>query len=687
MEREAVVSKIVWGREGNPWKILRMSDGSSWKGDVGDVSPGMTLRAECGEPESNRYGLTYPVERLLGSAIEGEDAVEQWIAFRLPQVGPERARQIAETFGDSLWDVLLQAPERLTCIDGITTDRAAEIGQAYQKYQDEQRSVTRLLELGLRMDLAVKAHKYCAEVPMELEQLLQNDPYELDEVEGITFDVADGVAQRLEVRLDDPRRALAWTRSELRKDAQNGGHCYREYRDVAAGLLRFGLRGTAIRELIGNSDRLELSRDGSKVQLSRLARAEREVTRVAFELAAEGQRDAAVDAPDWLDDSQRAAVTGMAGSSIAVLTGGPGTGKTTCLKVVLDALESAGHEVGLCCPTGKAAKRLSEVVGRKASTVHRLLRANGRRSFEHHAGNPAPYSVIVCDEASMLDVELAAALFSAARGRLLLIGDVDQLPSVGPGQVLYDLIESGVVPVFRLNTTHRQKGESWVIDNAKEIINGRAPCLDETPDFDFIDGDTDDIISNAIELYRAESRFQVLTPEHKNGAGTVALNNALQHALNPASHDRYTDHIQTDNFKIYAGDKVLFTVNVPDLDLVNGDVGVVEQITVIDQKIRCTVQFDGHDVRHTLEGAHCRDLTLAYAMTVHKGQGSEWQFVAVVCDEAHKSLRRQLLYTAVTRTRGNLVLLGSREAVARAAARPRDTNRRTLLQQRLRGTE
>jgi len=368
------------------------------------------------------------------------------------------------------------------------------------------------------------------------------------------------------------------------------------------------------------------------------------------------------------------------------------SGKTHTLKSALDIVESRGERVALAAPTGKAAKRMSEVTGRPASTVHKLLEWSPE-GWRRGEGTPLDADVVVIDETSMLSIELAAALFDAIGDgtRLILVGDVDQLPPVDPGQPLADIICSGKVPVHRLTTTHRQSSKSWVIDNAKRIINGEVPSLESDGSFDFMPcKDSDMIVEVVVALQKKFPNVQVLTPEHKNGAGTVRLNNEIQAAVNPRCKDQWASFVESNGCRIFAGDRVIYTRN--QLGLVNGDIGVVEDVEVIGNRRVVTVRFVGVDNPEHAEGlfvlqdGNVRPLQLAYALTVHKFQGSQHPEVVVVADEAHWSFRRQLLYTAVTRTSDKLGIIGSREAVARAVAKPRDTNRRTRLVERIGGT-
>jgi exodeoxyribonuclease V alpha subunit len=451
-----------------------------------------------------------------------------------------------------------------------------------------------------------------------------------------------------------------------------------------------GAKPATVGDAIYHSQRVVLR--SREVLLRRIDQAERIVADRLLELAASAPVEPAAEPelPEYLDDSQHAACIGLLQGHVSVLTGGPGTGKTTTLKAALDAIEAEGARILLAAPTGKAAKRMAEVTGRPATTIHKLLGWTPD-GWKFNEENPVGADVVVVDETSMVDIELAASLMlGLGDARLIIVGDVDQLPPVGPGQPLQDVIASGAVPVYRLTKTHRQSGESWVVDNAGKIIAGTTPDLNPGGGFEHVAcADSESIIGAVLRLYRHDPDVQVLTPEHKKGAGTVALNLAVQRELNPESQDEWADHLKVQGYKIYAGDRVLYTKNSVDLGLVNGDMGRVVEVITRGDNTFAVIDFDGIDnPEHPkgyweLSGSQASPITLAYAMTVHKSQGSEWGHVVVVTDTAHWSLARRLFYTAVTRTSNLLTVVGAEEAITRACESNRNLSRRTLLRERL----
>lgn len=381
-----------------------------------------------------------------------------------------------------------------------------------------------------------------------------------------------------------------------------------------------------------------------------------------------------------LDPSQAAAVDLLCTARIGVVTGGPGTGKTTSLRAALERMRAKGERVELCAPTGKAAKRMTEATGQEARTIHRLLCYSHReRGFLHGANMPLDTDVVVADEASMIDVQLAAALIEAmpAHGRLLLVGDADQLPSVGPGQVLADLVASQVVPVARLTTVHRAAAESWVCRNAPRI-RAREPIeLEQTHDFRFIRCESPADVAQAVEaLATAGEVEQVLAPQKTGGCGTLALNTRLQARLNP---DTGQPRMRIEGGELRVGDRVIQVRNDYELSVFNGEVGVV----VSAGPSMLEVDFGDRMVPYGVGAADA--LRHAWALSVHKSQGSEFGWVVVVCHSSHAfMLAPRLIYTAVTRAKRGVVLVGDERGLEAARTRG-DVQRNSALVRRIRG--
>jgi len=404
--------------------------------------------------------------------------------------------------------------------------------------------------------------------------------------------------------------------------------------------------------------------------------------------------DRARFADDGLSEEQRSAIRMALTHPVSVLTGGPGTGKTTCLKALIAALETQGMTYALASPTGRAAKRLSEATGRQARTIHRLLEYSPVEGFKHDDEKPLDLDFLVVDEASMLDLLLTNSLLKAVRPgtRLLFVGDVDQLPSVGAGDVLRDLIDSQVVPVTRLSTIFRQAAHSKIITNAHLINQGKLPEFPKGgSEGDFFLFPAEDAATAAdwilkIVTERIPQKFgfdpihdiQVLAPIYRGPAGVAILNDRLQEKLNPAMPNKPERRLFGTVFRL--GDKVMQTQNNYDKDVYNGDIGFIQAMDVIEQSL--TVSFDGKLV--AFDWSEADQLTLAYVISVHKAQGSEFPVVVMpLVTQHYMMLQRNLLYTAITRARSLCVLSGSRRAISMAVRNNKVAHRHTALEWRL----
>jgi exodeoxyribonuclease V alpha subunit len=388
-----------------------------------------------------------------------------------------------------------------------------------------------------------------------------------------------------------------------------------------------------------------------------------------------------------LDISQERAVRLVCSARCGIVTGGPGTGKTTCLKTALDRLDAQGVRYELCAPTGKAAKRMNETTGRPARTIHRLLEFHPKFGFRRGETAPLDTDVVIVDESSMVDIELAAALLAAlGRARLILIGDADQLPPVGPGRPFGDLVDSGEVPTVRLQYQHRAGTESWIHVNAPRLLEGEMPALERRHDFVFVETPTAaEIMPMLVKLVtryvpkKIDAVTQVLIPQHGGVAGIEAANRALQQALNPRDDD--APYLPRKDYEIRLGDRVIQCQNDYDLEVFNGELG---DVVDVDNR-QVVVRLEGRgEVSYTLDQA--RGLQLAYALTVHRSQGSEFPWVIVVVHSTHSFiLNAQLVYTAITRARQGVILVGDRKGLRHALRASRQPKRHTTLIERLRG--
>ena len=738
--RKATVVRVLWQQPGNDYKILKMDDDLTWKGVVGEsVGKGTIIEAEgYMQPARNpSYPDDFQITRVLSILPYSKDGLKTWLMDRLPDIGDARAEELVKKFpGEQLFEVLANEPDRLTEIRGITAKRAAQIQEAYRHYAHERELIVELVTYGIDYLKAQKVAKVRG-----IREILEEDPFELVVLAGLSFGLVREFVLNPEnpyhMEAHDPRMVRAYAR-ELLVDAsegdfnlpvpelRDGGNCYVSKQQMLFMLNNYSghYSPDELREIVSSSKHI-VWLQGGYVLLAELDSAEGYVASVIQKKLYDSgptQVQLLGFEDTRLDDSQKLAASALTQLPIVVMTGGPGTGKTTTLKAALDSMRANGETVKLAAPTGKAAKRMTETTGRTAQTIHKLLEygpledEDGRilepleLGFKRNENNPIEADVVVLDECSMLDIMLASHLFAALGGaRIVLVGDEDQLPPVSAGQVLTDIMKKlpdgrHIVPTFRLMNTYRQSADSWVIDNAKRIIQGQIPSLKNQSDFQFIESPNKEGIVRAILSIYEESKakgqmseLQVLCPMKKAGVGasTFLINVEVQKRLNPKSQNPkgYPNVKSGDKYAIFEGDKVIFTKNNTDLGLVNGDTGFVESIHVPATDISETkllMKVDGmvnpkrDDGLYELGSNHFTSLLLAYAITIHKSQGSEWKEVIVVMDNQHSiMLKRQLLYTAVTRTSRFLRIVGQRSAVERAARSPRSNLRQTLLFQRI----
>ena len=621
------------------------------------------------------------------------------------------ARRLVRRFGLDLPKIIESTPDRLREIPGVGPKLVKRIVQAWREQREHRDLLIFLNSHGIGPARAARVLKAWG---VQAREKLMGDPYALArEVKGIGFRTADEIALKVGLRADSPLR-LGAALSEALREAAGEGHTALPQEEVLARVARMtgtaegAAAGTVGREL--TDGRLaEREVDGRPyLMLAELDRAEGVIAERLAELArgkapwsdiepgpalarAEGALGVA------LAPAQAEAVRQALTCKLLAVTGGPGTGKTTLVRGILEALDAANPRVLLGAPTGRAARRLAESTGREARTLHRLLEAEPERGFRRNAGRRLECDLLVVDEVSMVDTGLMAAVLEALpqEAGLLLVGDADQLPSIGPGQVLHDLIAAGTVPVLRLTEVFRQAAESGIVRGAHRINRGLAP------EFGHREGGPADIYgirvdrpeeaaAKLLELVavRIPERFgldpledvQVLTPVHRGPLGTRALNELLRERLNP---DR-ASFVERGELRLALGDKVMQLENDYEREVYNGDLG---RIVMVDRKESAVeVEIDGRTLRYA--GDELDRLGPAYAVTVHKAQGSEYPAVVLPLLRQHgRMLRRNLLYTAVTRARRLVVLLTEPEALDRAVREAGDARRTTLLRQRLKGLE
>ena len=705
------IERITYHNPENGYTIarLRLESGDAAQGDeptivgaVPNLSVGETVEVEGTWVNHQKYGRQFQVESCRQVPPTSIAGIERYLGSGLIKgIGPVTAKRIVEQFGMATLQVIEKDPQRLRQVPGLGKSRADLIAAAWSDEREMRDAMLFLQGHGVGQALAVKLVKRYAGRTV---QIVQEHPFQLErEVRGVGFTTADRIAASVGIAKEAPERVEAGIRYLL--DQSSGdGHVFLpvdELIGAAARLLGIGseLLPPALESLCQNE---ELILEDSHYFLPWLYRAEVGIAQSLHRIQATPSRpisSSRSSSPeiDLLNDEQRAAVTTAMGESVVVLTGGPGTGKTTVTREIVRQLEQSELRVALCSPTGRAAKRLAEASGRDARTIHRLLEfqpAEGR--FRRQRRNPLDTDAVIVDEASMIDVGLMNALLNAvpSTARLILVGDADQLPSVGPGNVMRDIIESDSLPLARLQEIHRQGPDSQIVFSAHRIINGEWPLQENQPEGDFFILEEEDPMSCAqlvedLCVRRLPDRrgydpirdIQVLTPMYRGETGAVNLNKRLQDSLTPAGRNR----IAHGDSELRVGDKVLQVRNNYDKGVCNGDLGKV--VSVDGENEFVEVDFEG-GVRCQYDVGQLDELALAYAMSIHRSQGSEFPVVILPLSTQHYvMLQRNLLYTAVTRAKALLIIVGSRRAIARALANDDVSDRFTSLKERIRGME
>lgn len=730
---EGYVDHIIYRNAENGYTVMVMladQEEVTCVGVLSYIGEGEKLEAEGQYIAHPTYGEQFKIETYAVKPPEDEESVERYLGSgAIKGIGTALAARIVRHFHADTFRIIEEEPERLAEIKGISERKAREIAQQVYEKRDMRKAMIFLQQFGITTALAVKIFEKYGQ---RMYEVLQNNPYQLaDDIHGVGFRIADEIARKAGVSADSEYRVKSAI-SYVLLQAGNEGHIYLPKELVqsrTAQLLGVGLEDIEQYLMDLAVDRkivVKQEKEQERVYSASSYYIEMSTARMLCDLNITGEIDdqvilkkiAAIEKQTemYLDEMQKKAVIEAVRCGLLIITGGPGTGKTTTINTLISYFESEGLQILLAAPTGRAAKRMTEATGVEAKTVHRLLEISGLSEesgavggFGRNAQNPLEADVIIIDEMSMVDAYLMHALLDAVTvgTRLIMVGDMNQLPSVGPGSVLKDMIQSGCIPVVSLTRIFRQAQESDIVVNAHKINRGEPVLLDnKSRDFFFLKrDDANVIISIVIQLVRDKiPRYvnakmydiQVLTPMRKGLLGVERLNKILQEYLNPP--DRTKTEQEQNGVLFREGDKVMQVKNnyqleweirgrygIPmekGLGIFNGDMGIIREINK--QTERVTVEFDEQRmVEYPYSGLE--ELELAYAVTIHKSQGSEYPAVVIPLLSGPKMLMtRNLLYTAVTRAKQCVTVVGDPYAFSQMEANTVEQKRYTALADRIR---
>ena len=707
-----IAERILFEASDSDYRVFRLHDesddttytvtGHGTKPLVGD-----RLEVKGHWVQHKRYGRQFAADGWSRVIPESLDGIERFLGSgAVKGMGPALAHRVVAHFGKDTMDILEKDAQRLLEIEGIGPKKLAVITESF--YEEKQ-----INDIAYDLEQHGVAGRYAGRLLQkygdDVKYVLTEEPYRMiHEIDGFGFKTADQIALAYGMDRQSPQRLSAGLAYVLQTMTQNGHVCIPDAELVRRAAFLLQADALCLHDILQDT-----------VDMGQLRTADFEGTVYVYtpeayeeeEYIADRIREMAAMKPlsmkthvqlfldRWQDschfelaDKQREAVEQSLQSGKTVITGGPGTGKTTVVQTIIRLAEQEGLRILLCAPTGRAAKRLAETTQRKAKTIHRLLIPDGHvgkvQSFEYNETKLLPADLVIVDEVSMLDMEMMYHLLNALKPqcRCILVGDADQLPSVGAGAVLHDVIASETVPVVRLDTIFRQKEGGRIVTNAHLINNGRLPVVNEDLEFRFVEIETEaDGATQISALYRSEVEetgdefaVQVLSPMYKDPCGVDNLNQLIQERLNPPVLGK--GELKGRHMIFRVGDKVMQKHNDYEKGVFNGDIGQIFAV----QHDMVYVRYPEQDVKY--EGAEIDEITLAYAITVHKSQGSEYHTVIMALVNSHSiMLQRNLFYTAVTRAKRKVILVGTKRAVQTAVQNQRTSRRFTLLIPRLQG--